>query len=63
MSQHLERSRSRPPIVRRAAAGLVLLIVGVVVIDLAFHVLLTVAWIVAVVAVVAAVVWAIKTLF
>jgi fatty acid desaturase len=62
MSQHLERSRSRPPILRRAAAGLVLLAVAALAIHLVIGLVVTVFWIIAIVAVIAAVVWAANTL-
>ena len=62
MSQHLERSRSRPPILRRAAAGLVLLAVAALAIHLVIGLVVTVFWIIALVAVIAAVVWAANTL-
>ena len=58
MSQQLEPSRARPPILKRAAAGLILLAVAALAIHLVIGLVVTVFWIIAVVAVIAAVVWA-----
>jgi hypothetical protein len=52
MARQIESSRSRPPILRRAVAALVLVAVGLLV----FH-------IIAVIAVIAAVIWAASELF
>jgi hypothetical protein len=59
----IEQSRSRPPVARRVVAGLVLVAVAALVINLAIGLIMTIFWIVAVVAVIAAVVWALNTLF
>ena len=63
MARQIESSRSRPPILRKAAASLVLLAVAVLVFHLVVHLVLAVFWIVAVIAVIAAVVWAVNELF
>jgi hypothetical protein len=59
----IEQSRSRPPVARRVVAGLVLFGAAVLVIHFAIGLIMTVFWIVAVVAVIAAVVWALNTIF
>ena len=61
MSQ-IERSRSRPPIVRKAGAALVLVVVGLIVVKLAIGLILTIVTIIAVVAVIGAVLWALNTI-
>jgi fatty acid desaturase len=60
-SSQLEPSRSRPPVLKRAAASLVLVGVAALAIYLVIHLVLAVFWIVAVVAVIAAVLWAVNT--
>jgi hypothetical protein len=63
MARQIEPSRSRPPIMRRAVAGLILVAVAVLVFHLVAGLIVTVFWIVAVIAVIAAVVWAVRELF
>lgn len=63
MARQLEPSRSRPPILRRAVAALVLVAVGVLVFHVILNLVMAVFWIVAVIAVIVAVVWAAKELF
>jgi hypothetical protein len=63
VARQIESSRSRPPILRRAVAGLVLVAVAVLVFHLVVHLVLAVFWIVAVIAVIAAVIWALNELF
>ncbi len=58
----IERSRSRPPVVRRVAAGLVLVAIGALVIHFAIGLIITIFWIVAIVAVIAAAIWALNTI-
>ncbi len=58
----IERSRSRPPVVRRVVAGLVLVAVAALVIHFAIGLIVTVFWIVAIVAVIAAAIWALNTI-
>lgn len=63
MARQIERSRSRPPILRRAVAALVLVAVGVLVFHFIVSLVMTVFWIVAIIAVIAAVLWAANELF
>jgi hypothetical protein len=63
MARQIERSRSRPPVLRRAVAALVLVAVAVLVFHFIVSLVMTVFWIVAIVAVIAAVIWAAKELF
>lgn len=63
MAHQIEPSRSRPPIMRRAVAALVLVAVAVLVFHIIAGLIVTVFWIVAVIAVIAAVVWAARELF
>lgn len=58
----IEQSRSRPPVVRKVFAGLVLIAAAALVIHFAIGLIMTIFWIVAVVAVIAAVVWALNTI-
>jgi uncharacterized membrane protein YccC len=58
----IERSRSRPPVARRVVAGLVLVAIGALVIHFAIGLIVTVFWIVAIVAVIAAAIWALNTI-
>jgi uncharacterized membrane protein len=62
MQTDLEATRSRTPIVRRAAAGLILLAAAALAIHLVIGLILTVFWVVLALAAVVAVIWAIKTL-
>jgi hypothetical protein len=62
MRSQLEPKRSGQPILKKAAAGLVLVAIAALVIHLAIGLVIAVFWIVAVVAVIAAVVWALNTL-
>jgi uncharacterized membrane protein YccC len=63
MARQIESSRSRPPVMRRAVAALVLVAIGVLVFHFVVSLVITVFWIVAVIAVIAAVLWAVKELF
>jgi len=63
MARQIEQSRSRPPILRRAVAALVLVAIGVLVFHFVVSLVITVFWIVAVIAVIVAVLWAVKELF
>jgi hypothetical protein len=58
----IEQSRSRPPVVRRVVAGLVLVALAALVIHFAIGLIVTVFWIVAIVAVIAAAIWALNTI-
>lgn len=62
MNSQLEPHRSKPPIVRRAVAGLVVVVVAALAIHIVIGLVLTVFWIVVAVAAVAAILWALKTI-
>ncbi|MGA2011227.1 MAG: hypothetical protein ABSH51_11980 [Solirubrobacteraceae bacterium] len=62
MSRELEAPRTRTPIVRRAAAGLVLVVAAALAIHLVIGLIMTVFWVVVVVAAVGAVVWAMRNI-
>jgi hypothetical protein len=63
MGTELEPHRARPPILRRAAAGIVLILVGVLAISLVAAFVKAIFATVLVVVAVVAVLWALKTLF
>ncbi len=62
MARQIEASRSRPPILKKAVAGLVLVAVAALAIHLVIGIIFTVFVIVAIVAVIGAVLWAANTL-
>jgi len=62
MNSQLEPTRSRPPILKKAVAGLVLVAIAALVIHLVIGLVVAVFWVVVVVAVIAAVLWALKTI-
>jgi hypothetical protein len=62
MNYQVEPSRSRPPVIRRVGAGLILVVAAALAIHFAIGLIMTVFWIVVVVAAVVAVVWALKTI-
>jgi hypothetical protein len=62
MRTEIEGRRSRPPVLRKATAGLVLIIAAVIAIKLVLGLITAVFWTVVVAAVVIAVLWAIKAL-
>jgi hypothetical protein len=62
MRTQLEGRPARPPIVRRAAAGLLLVVVAALAIHVVIGLVMTVFWIVVAVAAVAAVLWALNTI-
>jgi hypothetical protein len=62
MSSDLEASRSRPPIVKKMTAGLVLVAAAALAIWVLIGVIKTIFFIVAGLAVVVAVLWALKTI-
>ncbi|MDE3129658.1 MAG: hypothetical protein KGL16_00760 [Acidobacteriota bacterium] len=62
MARQIEPSRARPPIVRRAAAVLVLVVAAYLVFHFVVGLVITILTIVAVIAVIAAVLWAINQL-
>jgi hypothetical protein len=62
MDTQVEASRTRTPVVRKVGAGLVLIIAAAIAIKLAIGIVVWLFWTVVTIAVVAAVIWAIKTL-
>jgi uncharacterized membrane protein YccC len=62
MNRDLEATRSRPPILRRAAAGLILIAVAALAIHFVIGLIMTVFWIVVAIAAVAAVIWAVRNI-
>lgn len=62
MARDIEYRPARPPILRRALAGLVLIAVAALAIHLIVGLVIAVFWFVVVVAAVVAVIWALKTL-
>jgi hypothetical protein len=63
MANELQTQPSRPPVLRRVAAGLVLVAVAALAIHLVVGLVMAVFWFVVVLAAVVAVLWALKTLF
>jgi hypothetical protein len=62
MNTQVERSRARPPIVRRAFAGVVLIVAAALAIKLAVGFVMAIFWTIVAVAIVLAILWALKTL-
>lgn len=62
MQTQLEARRARPPVVRRAVAGLVLVAAAALAIKIVIGFVLAIFWTIVAVAAVVAVIWAIKTL-
>jgi uncharacterized membrane protein len=62
MRTDLQESSARPPVLRRAVAGLVLIAAVALALKLVIGLVLTVFYVVVVAAVVLAVLWALKTL-
>jgi uncharacterized membrane protein YgaE (UPF0421/DUF939 family) len=62
MAGELEPTRSRPPIVRKAVAGVVLVAIAALAIHVIIGVVTAVFWVAVVVAAIVAVLWAVKTL-
>jgi hypothetical protein len=62
MQTEIEGHRARPPILRRAVAGLVLIVAAVLAVHFIVGLIMTVFWVIVAAAVVIAVLWAIKTL-
>jgi hypothetical protein len=63
MDTHIEAHRSRPPILKRAFAGVVLIIVAALVLKIVIGFVIAIFWTVVAVAAVLAVLWALKTIF
>jgi hypothetical protein len=62
MDSQIEPSRSRTPVVRKAAAGVVLVVVAALAIKIVIGFVTAIFWTVVVIAAVLAVLWAVKTL-
>jgi hypothetical protein len=62
MQTDIETHRGRPPIVRKAAAGLVLIVVAALAVKIVIGFVMAIFWTVVVIAAVLAVLWAVKTL-
>lgn len=62
VSRDVERVRSRPPILKRATAGLILVAIAALAIHAVIGLVVTVFWIAVVVAAIAAVAWALNTI-
>jgi len=63
MQTEIERRPARTPILRKAGAGLVLIVAAALAIKLVLSVAAAVFWTVVTIAIVVAVIWALKTLF
>jgi hypothetical protein len=62
MNTQIEPTRSRPPVLRRAAAGLVLILAAVIAVKIVIGFVAAAFWTIVTVAVVVAVLWAVKQL-
>ncbi len=62
MRTDIEAQPARTPIVKRAAAGLILVAVAALAVHFVIGLIMTVFWIVVAVAAVLAVIWALKTI-
>lgn len=62
MRSELEAQQSRPPVLRKAFAGLVLIVVAALAVKVVIGLIMSVFWIVVGVAAVIAVLWALKTI-
>jgi len=62
MRNELEATRSRPPVVRKAVAGLVLIVAVALAIKILIGFVTAIFWTIVTVAVVVAILWAVKTL-
>ena len=63
MDSQIEASRSKPPVLKRAVAGLVLVVAAALIIKLAIGFVMAIFWTVVVIAAIIAVLWALKTIF
>ena len=61
-STHIEHRPARPPIVRRMFAGLVLILAAALAVKLVIGFVMAIFWTIVAVAVVVAILWALKTL-
>ncbi len=62
MDSQIEASRSKPPVLRRAVAGVVLVVAAALIIKLAIGFVMAIFWTVVVIAAIIAVLWALKTI-
>ncbi len=62
MDSQVEAHRGRPPVLRKAAAGLVLIVIAALAVKIVIGFVMAIFWTVVVVAAVLAVLWAVKTL-
>jgi hypothetical protein len=62
MRTEVEATRSRPPVVRKAFAGLVLIVAAALAVKILIGFVMAIFWTVVVIATVVAVIWALKTL-
>jgi hypothetical protein len=62
MRTDIEAKPARTPIVRRAAAGLILVAVAALAVHFVIGLIMTIFWVVVAVAAVLAVIWALKTI-
>jgi hypothetical protein len=62
MSTEIEPQRRRTPVLRKAGAGLVLVVAAAIALKLVIGFVIAIFWTVVIVAVVGAILWALKTL-
>jgi hypothetical protein len=62
MNGEIEPTRTRTPVVRKAVAGIVLVVVAALVLKALIGFVIAIFWVAVVIAVIAAVLWALKTL-
>jgi hypothetical protein len=62
MDTQIEGHRARPPILKKAFAGLVLVIAAALAVKIVIGLIMTVFWIIVGVAVAVAILWALKTI-
>ncbi|MBV8987774.1 MAG: hypothetical protein JO372_04350 [Solirubrobacterales bacterium] len=62
MKTELENRPARPPVLRRVAAGMILIVAAVLAIHVVIGLVLSVFWIALAIAVAVAVLWALKTI-
>ena len=62
MDSQIEASRSKPPVLRRAVAGVVLVVAAALIIKFAIGFVMAIFWTVVVIAAIIAVLWALKTI-
>jgi hypothetical protein len=62
MPSDIEHTRSRPPVVKKAVAGIVLVVVAALVLKAAIGFVIAIFWVAVVVAIIGAVLWALKTI-